>query len=576
MSLTSIYIVPVLLSVLVILFFSPGLLAGIWLTKTQRMSPLYVLPVAGLTGCLIGLTGFWIWLASPPIGRWFSLLVVIGEVIAAGWLMASKPVRLTLLRIDAVAPLIILVFVTLFYNGVIFSCLGGPVEFCHVDRSDNMLPQLFANNVAAGQPRLMFAGGWQGSDRPPLQAGIVLAQEALTRGRPFAALGYQLLSSALQCMWIIALWVAARKLRLPVRRIVLLITLCVFCGFFFYNSFFVWPKLLAAALGLVAFCMLVAEQRRTLYWGLAAAFLACAMLAHSGVIFTIVPIAAIILLSRFRPSLKTLAVAAFVGAIVLAPWLAYQNFYDPPGNRLQKWHLAGVIPVDDRSVGQALRDSYSTTPLSTLVTNRLDNLRTVVGAIDNDANRYGPDSFYVTLSGPSNLDKLRDMEYRCTLFGIGLLNIGWLSLLFPSVRRRLRATGLDIAFLRLLIGVGLSSLLLWALALFPPYSAIIHQGSYLTMMMLMASFGTLVTVLPKRIVLPLMILQFAYFVVAWILSVFASHVLYSRGLIWMVAGLLGIVSSLLLISGHRDDGPSDPVPGPTLRTASVSKVVNIA
>ena len=32
--------------------------------------------------------------------------------------------------------------------------------------------------------------------------------------------------------------------------------------------------------------------------------------------------------------------------VLYAPWLAYQRLYDPPGDRLLKWHLAGVTEVE--------------------------------------------------------------------------------------------------------------------------------------------------------------------------------------------------------------------------------------
>ena len=42
----------------------------------------------------------------------------------------------------------------------------------------------------------------------------------------------------------------------------------------------------------------------------------------------------------------------------MAPWSAYQKYGDPPGNRLTKWTLAGVVEVDDRGTAEAIFDSY--------------------------------------------------------------------------------------------------------------------------------------------------------------------------------------------------------------------------
>jgi len=78
---------------------------------------------------------------------------------------------------------------------------------------------------------------------------------------------------------------------------------------------------------------------------LAGAFLGCGMLAHSGIVFTLVPFAIVVLLSggsgRASPRRR---LAAGAGGVLILSWSAYQRFIDPPGNRLMKWHLAGVDP----------------------------------------------------------------------------------------------------------------------------------------------------------------------------------------------------------------------------------------
>ena len=39
----------------------------------------------------------------------------------------------------------------------------------------------------------------------------------------------------------------------------------------------------------------------------------------------------------------------------MAPWSAYQKYGDPPGNRLVKWLLGGVVDIDDRGIGETTR-----------------------------------------------------------------------------------------------------------------------------------------------------------------------------------------------------------------------------
>jgi hypothetical protein len=73
------------------------------------------------------------------------------------------------------------------------------------------------------------------------------------------------------------------------------------------------------------------------------------------------------------------ALAALTLACLYAPWALYQGLIDPPGNRLLKWHLAGVIPVDDRSFFEALHDTYAALSWADYVSGRVANFWAMVG-----------------------------------------------------------------------------------------------------------------------------------------------------------------------------------------------------
>lgn len=65
--------------------------------------------------------------------------------------------------------------------------------------------------------------------------------------------------------------------------------------------------------------------------------------------------------------------------VAYVPWMAYQAFYDPPGNVLIKMHLAGLEPDDPRGSLRAIADAYSALPLRTILENKLANLAAVAG-----------------------------------------------------------------------------------------------------------------------------------------------------------------------------------------------------
>jgi hypothetical protein len=76
---------------------------------------------------------------------------------------------------------------------------------------------------------------------------------------------------------------------------------------------------------------------------------------------------------------RALVPAALVFFALSLPWLAYQRFYEPPGNRLVKWHVAGAIAPDARGVWQALTENYAQLGAKAALETRRVNAETIVG-----------------------------------------------------------------------------------------------------------------------------------------------------------------------------------------------------
>ena len=115
------------------------------------------------------------------------------------------------------------------------------------------------------------------------------------------------------------------------------------------NGFFVWPKLLPAAMLLAAAALVMTplwdELRRSLWAAaLVAALCGVAMLGHGGSAFGIVPLARVAAY-RGLPSRRWIGVGLAVGIVLMAPWSAFQKYADPPGNRVVKWTLAGELAL---------------------------------------------------------------------------------------------------------------------------------------------------------------------------------------------------------------------------------------
>jgi hypothetical protein len=242
---------------------------------------------------------------------------------------------------------------------------------------DNTLPLLLAEQIQTGRVSKPFIGDWLSSDRPPLQAGFILSQYPyLPRPRD---LGYTVLAVVLQSLWIFALWMFLVAFDIPPPAITLVIAVTLFSGFIFVNTFFVWPKLLAAAYMLAFSVAFLAEKVTVLFkasiflCAIAGALLAFGLLAHGGSAFALIGLFSTSMLLRRRLPLRSLAVIATTCFVLYLPWICYQKFYDPPDDRLLKWHLAGVINPDARSFTKTIRAAYGGLTVRKWLTGREKN-----------------------------------------------------------------------------------------------------------------------------------------------------------------------------------------------------------
>ena len=258
--------------------------------------------------------------------------------------------------------------------------------------------------------------------------------------------------------------------------------------------------------------------------GLAAAAAALGWLAHGAVAFSLVTLALILLLPRYFPGWKNCLIAAAVFGLLALPWTAYQKLYDPPANRLLKWHLAGVVPIDSRGTLEAVRDSYGALSRETLLANKRANF----GTLFNGSYGSALDLFTTPIR------QRRVDEFFYVFRSLGILNFAWI--LVPGVwllRRRIPA---QLELQGLFLGWTVLTLAFWALAIFIPASTIIHSSSYAMMLSLFLLAIILILSLPGWIAWTLLGWHLIDFTLTW-LPYFGSSPLQ-----------LGMIS-LLLFSG---------------------------
>jgi hypothetical protein len=509
-----------------ILSFSPGLFLAVFVIQNQKIDRFYIVLLSILISALIGYLTFWVYLLNQYAGIGLSSLIVLASI----YCFASPKLRLFLknqLTADIVFPLLLIFFVGLFYLSIlgIFGSSEVPLEtlvrttFFHGFPHDNSLPRIFAEKLYAGRDPRDLGAGWLSSDRPPLQTGLTLVQ------RPIMAFGakvhYPILATIAQCSWIASVWSLCRAIRLSGKQIALVLAFSIFSGFFLFNSIYVWPKLLAAALAVFAFSLLlqaVCESRRptSTEFVLAVVAAAAALLSHGGVIFTLPAFALLLVKPQSFPGIRFILIGCAVFGLLIAPWTAYQKFYNPPGDRLVKWHLAGVSEIDTRSSWQAISDSYHNISIEQIASNKWQNFKVLFGKQSSDK-----DPFY----------RRRETEFFYTFKGLGILNLGWLILLLaplakvPLTKRIHRFNNLlklasnELKAARLMLGVSLVSLLFWVMVMFGPATTIIHQGSYATMMLLFTGLALLISGLTRFLTYFLLSLQIISFAVIWVFTI---------------------------------------------------------
>lgn len=478
------------------------------LPRLPRLPPALRPLLAGVTVALAGYAAFGLYFWHPLAGRIFSWALAAGS---AGALLWARPATQRALRL-ARAPVLLAALAGTLYLAML--TLYDPPRLSHAAANrfdpglpmDNELPRLFAERLWQGESPRPFVGDWLSSDRPPLQTGWVLLTwpvlDALGLDRDTAA---ATAGMCFQLLWILAAWSLARHLGVPQRGAIALVAAVALNGVMLQYTIYVWPKLGAAALTVAAF-LCWREGRTAAHFAIGGVCAALGWLAHGGVAFSILAMAPLALLWRRRIPLRRWVPAAVAFALCAAPWLAYQRLYDPPGNRLLKWHLAGSPGIDARGFLETLRDRYREVGVAGAVEARTANLRMQIGGRWPD----GP-----TLVGDRPGHARRAEE---TAFLLRSLAAWTLALAVPIlwIFRRPRLPAAARRHLPAAAGWLLAGLAAWLALLFPPYGATIHQGTLVTQILAFTLLAACAWHQDRRLFAALALLQGAWFFYAWL------------------------------------------------------------
>lgn len=477
-----------LLALHLVLTALPGVAASLCGARlgVRRVPVLLALGLAA-TG-VVAMLAFWAYYWDQTAGQSFSFFVLFGSVLLAGWALYGGQLERALLRQLSTPWLLwalgsaFLVFLGFLHGDTSFPVESATARFYGPLPSDNDLPRFFSEwfyaNGSAGSP--VYPPDWLASDRPPLQIGFVLAQRPFGLGSE--ALDYQVLGVVLQQLWIVGLWalLAAARLGHLTRGLIMIAVLL--SDLAIVNGFYVWPKLLPAAMLLAAAALVVTplwDELRANRWAAAllGVLVALAMMGHGSSVFGVIPLA-LVAACRGLPSWRWIGVAALVAIVVMAPWSAYQKYGQPPGDRLLKWSLAGVTEIDDRGTMETIVDSYREAGLGGAVHNKGQNFVTMVGggpaweALDRAGGNLGSGDLEAAVR-----------EVRTVLFfdlfpSLGLLLLAPLAMIWRRRRGPERPEEWSFALLSFaVVGIGC---LAWGLLAFGDLSSrtVLHVSSY--------------------------------------------------------------------------------------------------
>jgi len=494
-------------------FLLPGVALALWLNSRYGFAETQFVCISLVGSGASGYLLFWVYLLSARSGRAISIFVLLASLATIFY--AAKISR-GLAHSRQLAAFVLLMFLTTtFYTGLgfLYERAEDPVtqaqlRFVHPLPIDNAVPYLFADKLYHSDPvRPFLLGDWKSSDRPPLQTGIALLQFPMwsfkTRG-----LDYQILGTFLQSMWVVPIWGLVNSL-LPDRRVnVTVFAFCLLSGFFLVHTFYVWPKLLAATYFLLALWVLGYSQGKIsiatpMNAGIAGAAIGLALLSHGGVVFSVIALGIIVLATRKFPPLRSVLSGILMLSFFLLPWTIYQKFYDPPGDRLLKWHLAGATKLDSRPFLQVLTQAYSIPAASAIVQNKLQNIRTLLGSSPrgilrsamNRAARAGLIAWY------------KDGIFFYFFQALGLLNLGFLAFLWARIFPA--NAGFENLFppIQRLLILPFVSLGVWCLLMYLPGSTVIHQGSLADVMLFFLTLGVSLATFWPRVAYVLLAVQ---------------------------------------------------------------------
>lgn len=550
---------------------------------------LFIWPALDLACRLPGVRVGQRWLVAFLLASLWSVLLFyccyfsphIAQMLGCGWLLLGAALfAITLWRgelklwCSSYSPALLIIGFTAFQALFVF-CFRSVSPLYSANylfypaswTTDNQIPiakAVFMASAAVGN--LEFPPSI-GSDRTPLlsclifPAATILRQFGQSIGTGMEREILQMCAFAFQNTWILPAFLLLRQLRVPYRSCIAALILLGATPFIFFNTVYVWPKLLAGTLCIVQFLFLCVDKRSgalpsraalpSIAGGIAAGL---AIMSHPAAFVGVAAVYSISLATLRKGVVRSLSISAVACACLIVPWFGWTHFAVPTKGELPRFYLTGNPNPGPTGQGiiTATVEFYRHISFQGWWQTKAAATRMLTG-MEPGIPRFGLQLFRDPFE---RFDRIRAYQCFFLLPSVGLLLIPLAGLFFPvSTRRHHSRT--DLLLHRLLAAAGFIALGLQFLVMQATH--FLHHYPYFIPLSFHIAAVAAVALTHNALFRAVAFINFLLFLFYWVAAIIARTPLLTTGGLLAACALLFcatiVVTRWIFSSGGRHPRP---------------------
>jgi hypothetical protein len=310
--------------------------------------------------------------------------------------------------------------------------------------------------------------------------------------------------------------------------------------FIFFNTVYVWPKLLAAAFCLVQHILLSDEirERDRLSYRLSGFAAGLAVLAHGSAAIAVLAIYIAAVFHQWRARWLHVALSGAVALVVVLPWSVWSRVAAPTANPLPRFLLTGDFGFSKPTSSGVLESTlhmYQGMPFATWLGTKLAAAKTLLG-LDLSFARSALAPFEDPFLG---FESIRAYQFFFLAPSLGLLLIP----LFWLLRMRRSAQGLLLPRRLVVGGLALAATLTLSLQftiMMAPH--VLHHYPYFLPLSLHLLAAIAIMTHDSKILRMLACANYLLFILLWIVFIMARTPVFSMGGLICALILLGVAT----------------------------------